>query len=121
MVLLQIDLIFYMSYFIRIEKEAGTKQKSSFFLLKENDDFCIYEIDFRSEGRFPRARLQLNCFSRGPAKKMDFPLVLFPQELPLHYNQFIKYQIFNMAIYHKQRNLYLCLSLFFVLSFIYSL
>ena len=31
-----------------------------------------------------------------------------PQESPLHYNQFIKYQIFNVLFHHKQRNLYLC-------------
>ena len=46
--------------------------------------FCVYEIGFRSRDAF-----------RGHG-----------------YNQFIKYQIFNRAFYHKQRNLYLCLSPF---------
>ena len=105
------------------------KTKIIIFLLEENDDFLRIRNWFPFQGRFPRARLQANRtlvrktlshdvtilvflpFREG-AKKMDFPLVLFPQESPLHYNQFIKYQIFNMAIYHKQRNLYLCLGLY---------
>ena len=114
--------------FHKLTKEAETKQKSSFFF--KNDAFLRIRNWFPFQGRFPRARLQANRtlvrktlshdvtilvflpFREG-AKKMDFLLVLFPQESPLHYNQFIKYQIFNMAIYHKQRNLYLCPSLFF--------
>ena len=76
------------------------KTKIIIFLLEENDDFFAYTKLVSVPGTLSAGTAPTNFFRDG-AKEMDFPHVLFPQESPLHYNQLIKYQIFNVAIDHK--------------------
>jgi len=68
------------------------KTKIIIFPLGENDDFLRIPKLVSAPGPLSEGTAPTNFFHDG-AKKMDFPLVLFPQESPLYYNQFIKYQI----------------------------
>ena len=54
--------------------------------------------------RFPlRERFPGTC----PAPVVS-SVTLFPQEFPLHYNQFMQYPIFNIAFYRKSSNFHFC-------------